>query len=135
MFDISTMGAAETADVDLVHPATGVPMKNDAGEPLSVTVYGPGSERFQEASAVRNRAVLEHVRRGGKKLKDEEQRTLDAEFLATCTRSFNGFSYKGGNDHAAFRAAYLDTSIGYVAEQVNRELADWGNFMTAPAPS
>ena len=95
---------------------------------MSVTVYGPGSKQFQRAQSVRNRAILEYVKKGGKKMKDNEQRELDAEFLASCTVSFNGFVYKELTGIEMFRAAYMDTAIGFISEQVNKAIGDWANF-------
>lgn len=148
--DISTQSVNETASIDL-EDATGAPLyatdangnyiiKNpDAPEDqqerliCSVTVYGPGSKTFQRAQANRNRSVMEAVRRGAKKMKDEEQRAIDAAFLAECTASFNGFSYKGMAGFEGFKAAYMDIAIGFVAEQVNKGIGDWSNFSRKPA--
>ena len=68
-------------------------------------------------------------------MSDGEQREMDAEFLATCTVSFNGFVYKDKTGHEMFRAAYLDATIGYIAEQVNAAVGDWSNFMKRRATS
>lgn len=129
VFDISTMGVKETTDVDLLAP-DGEPLCDPEGNPLSVTIYGPGSKAFQRAQSDKNRAVIAMMNKGAKKMKDGEQREIDAEFLATCTVSFNGFSYgDGGNNVETFRAAYSDPSIGYIAEQVLRAVTNWQNFM------
>lgn len=127
MFDISKLAAKETSVVELEGP-DGEPLKNEKGEQLSITVYGPGSKQFQKAQGVRNRAILDYVRKGGKKMKDEEQRQLDAEFLATCTVSFNNFVYKDLTGYEQFKGAYLDSSIGFISEQVNKAIGDWANF-------
>lgn len=127
MFDISKLAVKETTVIELESP-DGEPLLNENGEVLSVTVYGPGSKQFQRAQGKRNRAILEYVRKGGKKMKDEEQRELDAEFLADCTASFNGFVYKDLTGYEMFKAAYLDPSIGFIAEQVNKAIGDWANF-------
>ena len=127
MFDISKLAVKETAVIELESP-DGEPLINDQGETLSVTVYGPGSKQFQKAQGTRNRAILEYVRKGGKKMKDEEQRELDAEFLSACTVSFNGFTYKELTGYEMFKAAYLDPAIGFIAEQVNKAIGDWANF-------
>lgn len=127
MFDISSLAVAATSTIDLEDP-NGETLVNEKGETISVTVYGPGSKQFQKASGVRNRAILEYVRKGGKKMKDDEQRELDADFLATCTVSFNGFVYKDLTGVEMFKAAYLDPSIGFIAEQVNKAIGDWANF-------
>jgi len=132
MFDISKLAVKETAVIELESP-DGEPLLNENGEVLSVTVYGPGSKQFQRAQGKRNRAILEYVRKGGKKMKDEEQRELDAEFLADCTASFNGFVYKDLTGYEMFKAAYLDPSIGFIAEQINKAIGDWANFTNKSA--
>jgi hypothetical protein len=130
MFDISKLAVSATSTIDLEDPS-GEPLVTDKGDKISVTVYGPGSKQFQKASGIRNRAILEYVRKGGKKMKDDEQRELDADFLATCTVSFNGFSYKEYTGYEMFKQAYLDPSIGFIAEQVNKAIGDWSNFTQA----
>jgi len=127
MFDISNLAAKSTATIDLESP-DGEPLLNQDGEPLSVTVYGPGSKQYQKASGVKNRAILEYVRKPSKKMKEDEQRELDAEFLAACTVSFNGFGYKDLTGVEMFKAAYMDPSIGFISEQVNKAIGDWSNF-------
>jgi len=127
MFDISKLAVAATSIIELEDP-NGELLVNDKGETISVTVYGPGSKQFQKASGIRNRAILDYVRKGGKKLKDDEQRELDADFLASCTVSFNGFTYKDYTGYEMFKNAYLDPSIGFVSEQVNKAIGDWSNF-------
>jgi hypothetical protein len=127
MFDISKLAAKDTAIVELDGP-DGEPLENEKGERLSITVFGPGSKQFQKAQGVRNRAILDHVRKGGKKMKDDDQRELDAEFLASCTASFNNFVYKDMSGYDQFKSAYSDASIGFIAEQVNKAIGDWGNF-------
>jgi len=126
-FDISKLAVSATSVIDLEDP-NGEPLVTDTGETISVTVYGPGSKPFQKASGIRNRAILEYVRKGGKKMKDDEQRELDADFLAACTVSFNGFTYKDFTGYEMFKQAYLDPSIGFIAEQVNKAIGDWANF-------
>jgi len=132
MFDISKLAVSETTIVELETP-TGEPLTNDAGELLSVTVYGPGSKQYQRAQAARNRSLLDYVRKGGKKLRDDDQREMDAQFLAACTVSFNNFAYKELSGHEMFYSAYLDASIGFIAEQVNRAVGDWANFTSRSA--
>jgi hypothetical protein len=127
MFDISNLAVNSTATIELESP-DGEPLTNQDGEVLTVTVYGPGSKQFQKASGTRNRAILDYVRKGGKKMKEDEQRELDAEFLAACTVSFNGFGYKDLTGAEMFKAAYLDPAIGFISEQVNKAIGDWANF-------
>lgn len=132
MFDISSLAVKDTTIVELETP-TGDELFNDKGERLSVTVYGPGSKQFNRAQGVRNRAILEYVKRGGKKMKEGEQRELDADFLASCTVSFNNFAYKDFTGSEMFKEAYLDTAIGFISEQVNKAIGDWANFTQGSA--
>ena len=132
MFDISSLAVKETAIVQL-EAVDGEALLDADGKQLSITVYGPGSKAFQKATAVRNRAILEYVKKGGKKMKDEEQRELDAEFLADCTASFNEFVYKDMTGYDMFKAAYLDAGIGFIAEQINKAIGDWANFTNKSA--
>jgi hypothetical protein len=127
MFDISKLAVRETAIVELESP-DGEALLNDAGDKISITVFGPGSKQFQKAQGVRNRAILDFVRKGSKKIRDDDQRELDAEFLASCTVSFNGFAYKDLTGYEMFKAAYLDPGIGFIGEQVNKAIGDWANF-------
>jgi len=127
MFDISKIGVSATTTIELEGP-DGELLVDDKGKQLSVTVYGPGSKEFQKAQGVKNRAILEFVRKGSAKMKDHEQRELDCEFLASCTVSFNNFTYKDKTGAEAFKAAYLDPSIGFIADQINRKIGDWENF-------
>jgi len=133
MFDISSLAVKDTAIIELESP-DGEPLVNDKGEAISITVYGPGSKQYQKAQGVRNRAILEYVRKGGaKKMKDDEQRELDAEFLAACTCSFNNFVYKDFTGSEMFKAAYSDPAIGFISEQVNKAIGDWANFTKGSA--
>jgi hypothetical protein len=127
MFDISALAVKETALVNL-EAVDGEALLDADGKQLSITVYGPGSKAFQKATAVRNRAILEYVKKGGKKMKDNEQRELDSDFLASCTVSFNGFTYKDFTGVEMFREAYSDPAIGFITEQVNKAISDWANF-------
>jgi hypothetical protein len=125
--DISAFAAVDTGTIELERP-NGEPLLNSSGLQMSVTVYGPGSKQHQKATAKRNRAILAHVRTGGKKMKDEDQRELDADFLADITSSFNNFTYKGLQGHEQFKAFYMDATVGCYSEQVNKGVNDWGNF-------
>ena len=130
-FDISKCSVDETTTVNIETP-DGETMENGDGEKVSITVFGPGSKPYQKAQAVKNRAILDQLRKGKNKMSDSLQRELDAEFLATCTSSFNNFSYKDFEPgYAMFKACYMDYSIGFVAEQVNNKIGDWANFTKA----
>lgn len=126
MFEITQLAAQETFTLDLVGPDDAL-LKDEQGQPLSVTVYGPGSKAYQRASAARTQRLMDRMAKRGKhKLSADEQLAEQAAFLSACTVSFNGWAYKG--DAQAFEAAYADPSIGFIADQVAKAIGDWANF-------
>lgn len=130
MFEITSIAAKDTFTLELLGP-NDEPLLDESGSPLSVTVYGPGSKPYQKANAERTQRMIDKMAKRGKtKLTAEEAQRENAGFLAACTKSFNGWAYKG--DATAFEAAYSDPSIGFIADQVAKAIGDWANFTNAP---
>ncbi len=131
MFDITQAAVAETSTLEL-NNAADEPLLGSDGKRLSITLYGPGSEPFQKAASRRQNKLFERLKKKGKgELSPEEQRADQAQFLAALTVSFNGFTYPpAGKASGAelFKAAYADRSIGFVTDQVQAFVGDWGNF-------
>jgi hypothetical protein len=131
MFDITTLSAAETSTVELLG-GDDAPLYDDKGKPLSITVYGPGTKVYQKAQSRQQNQLMDKIKRRGKMDQSAEEKGIEqAEFLAACTVSFNGFSYPladGIDGEALFRKAYADPSIGFIAAQVAAHINDWANF-------
>lgn len=125
MFEISSLAVKETTDIHL-HGADDELLYDEAGQPITITVNGPGTKAYAKAQQAKNKVLMEYMRKG----KNKADTTLadTAEFLARVTVSFNNFQYKGLSGYEQFKACYLDASIGFIAEQVNKELGDWSNF-------
>ena len=135
MFEITKVAAADTFTLELTQP-NGDPLVGENGAPLSVTVYGPGSKPYQKAKAARAARVAVLLKPKNKtSLTDEESYLENAEFMADCTVSFNGWGYHGANDHAAMVAAYSDHAIDFVTQQVSRAIVSWENFTSSSQPS
>jgi hypothetical protein len=138
MFDITSLGVDETATCDL-NTADDTPLINEDKKQCSVTVYGPGSAQYAAAEAKRQNRLLERLRRKGKtEMSAEEQRAESAEFLAAITVSFNEFGYPPAGDATGkdlFRALYMDRKIGFITDQVQKFVGDWGNFTGSSATS
>lgn len=133
MFEITSIAAKDTFTLELVN-ANDEPLKDDAGKACSVTIYGPGSKEHQRAQAKRTQRMMDQLAKKGKmKLTAEEQQREQAEFLAACTASINGWAYKGETTPEAILAAYSDPSIGFIADQVTKAMGDWANFMGSSA--
>ena len=135
MFEITTLAAKDTFTLDLLN-ANDDPLLDSDGKTLSITVYGPGSKAFTKAQAARTQRLMDRMAKKGKvKLNAEEQTRENADFLAACTVSFNGWAYQGKNDADAILAAYGDPTIGFIAEQVNKAISDWANFTSSSPKS
>ncbi len=127
-FEITSLAANDTFSLELLN-ANDEPLLDTDGNPLSVTIYGPGSKVYAKAQAARTQRLMDRMAKRGKvKLSAEEQQRENAEFLAACTVSFNGWTYQGKADREAIEAAYNDPTIGFIAEQVNKAIGDWANF-------
>lgn len=125
MFEISRLAVNETTDIHL-RGADEELLYDENNRPISITVNGPGTKAFAKAQQAKNKAMMEYIRKG----KNKADTTLEdnAEFLARVTVSFNNFQYKGMSGYEQFKACYLDQSIGFISEQVGKELGDWSNF-------
>ena len=138
MFDITTLSAAETSTVELLGGDDAL-LYDDKGKALSITVYGPGTKIYQKAQARQQNQLMDKIKKRGKMDQSAEDKlTEQAEFLAACTVSFNGFAYppaQGTEGPEHFRKAYADPSIGFIAAQVAAHINDWANFTKSSAKS
>lgn len=140
MSDISALSAADTAPITIKDPRTGRPLRinpttgqfGETGEPVTVTVYGPGSVQFRTARSEQENRNLERLRNTQAEPTPAENAAEIAEFLSGCTISFDNFNYKSmPNGREAFRALYLDPTLGFITDQVNRQMGTWSNFLPA----
>jgi len=107
-------------------------MLDEAGAPVTVTLYGPGSPEYAKAAAARENRMVDRLRRRGKSdVTPEENARERAAFLAGCTKEFSAnVEREGLAGEKLFKAIYGDSEIGFIADQVAKHLADWGNFTT-----
>jgi hypothetical protein len=136
MFEITSVSAKDKADIEL-NKANGEPLCDTEGNRLSVTVWGPGSKAYAAAQAARQQRLLDRSARKGRnaRMTPEEAARENAEFLAACTVSFNGWAYQGKADAQAFVAAYSDPALGWLSDQVGAGVSDWANFSSGSAQS
>jgi hypothetical protein len=137
-FDITKTAVVETGDCELTGPDE-APMIDESNKQCSITLYGPGSAPYAAAEAKRQNRLLERLRRKGKaEMSAEEQRGEQADFLSAITVSFNGFAYPPAGEATGkdlFRALYMDRSVGFITDQVQKFVGDWGNFTGSSATS
>lgn len=135
MFEITTVAAQDTFTLELLKPG-GQPLQADDGTPLSVTISGPGSKAYQKAKAARNTRVLALLKPKHKhSLTEDEQHAENAEFMADCTVSFNGWGYHGAADHSAMVAAYSDHGLDFITNQISAAIVNWENFTSSSLKS
>jgi len=133
--NLKTLAASETGVLELRN-GDDTPLTTDAGLPVTVTVYGPGSKAFAAAKAAQqNRLIAKLQRRGGAEESPEAKAKNDADFLASITVAMDGVDYDGLTGRELFHAVYSDPSIGFIAEQVAKFSGDWANFSKGSAKS
>jgi hypothetical protein len=135
MSDIRKHAVAETTSLHLrdaadeLMYADGPDGNPDTSKPMTVVLYGPGSKPYAKAQARNSNHMIDRLKKKGKSDQTAEEKAQDvANFLADCTKAFENIDYEGLQGEALYKAVYADQSIGFVAEQVNKHLGQWGNF-------
>lgn len=134
MFDISSLSASDTIEIEIDDPRTGEPLIGDGGKPCSVTVHSPGSKPFAAAQSRASARAIKRLRAKGRiDTTPEEEQAARATFLTEITISFNHFSFRGGDATSpeTFRACYSEPAMGWLALKVNDGAGDWGNALTS----
>jgi hypothetical protein len=125
-FDLSQFETTDTGTLTVLNPKGDELLVN--GEPVTITIYGPGTKQFlnakyklENAAQARSIAMLR-----GKTAKNaaEESRQQQAEFYAAITLSLQNFPIEGGA-----LALYMNTKLTYITEQVEKFISDTENFM------
>lgn len=134
MLNIATLAVAATAAIHVKGP-DGQPLYDD-GNPVRILVHSPGSPAYAAVESRQTARALKRMNDNDGKLTAataEERRAETAEDLASVTASFDNFTYGDGSlsGEALYRAVYGDPALGFVAKQVTKFLADWGNFKAA----
>jgi len=140
MFDITQFAPAETSQLHLKSPADEEPLFVEEGDKklaVGITFHSPGSEAYEAAVSRRtNRALVRSKKKA--ELTADLLRSDTVSFLSDVTVSFDNLAYPpAGEDKGEklFRALYGDRKYGWVVEQANAHLGDWGNFTTVSATS
>ena len=132
-YDITAQAVADTAPVH-IKGADGEFLYSD-GKAVRIILYSPGSDRFAEIEARQtNRAVKRMQENDGKvSLAPPEQRRAElAQDLADITAGFENLSYPPAGDKQGtelFIALYSDKKLGFIPQQLQKTLADWGKFL------
>ncbi len=118
-----------------VKNADGSPFRDpDTGNPITATVFGPGTKMWQVADASKRRKAIKRSREANGKfeavLDFETEDTI--EFLCAVTKRFNGIEIEGVHgDPETVRAVYSDPLLGYIRDHMEVDTKNWENFMRA----
>lgn len=108
-------------------------------QPVTVTVYGPGSREHAQATARRGNKGVERFRKRKGRISGDEMTAEEAEFLTAVTVRFDNMDYPDNQamttDAKQIRAFYGDRTIGFFGDQVLDYIGDWENFTKSSAPS
>jgi hypothetical protein len=137
MSDIRKHAVEETATLHLRDADDELMYADDEKtKPRTVTLYGPGSRTFAKAQTRQSNRYIDRLKKKGKSDISADDKTKEtADFLADCTASMENVEYDALQGEALYKAVYSDQSIGFVAEQVNKYMGEWGNFTKGSAKS
>ena len=138
--DIRKFAVEETATLHLKDAndelmyADGADGEPDTSKPMRIKLYGPGSKKYAKVQAANNNKLFTRLKKKGKEDQSAEDKAQEsADTLTALTHSFENINYDALAGEALHHAVYLDTSIGFIATQVNAYLNDWANFTKASA--
>jgi len=129
-FDLTAFEAADTGILEVQNQKDDGPLLFN-GQPVTIELYGPGSEQYAKAQSKvesASQARLFAAARGKAKDAAAEARKDQIDKLVACTKAINNFPLPGG---AA--SLYQNRKLGYITHQVSRYLEDWGNFLSPVA--
>ena len=129
--DLRKLAVAETKRLHLRDAEDNLLYSDEAKKlPCVVVLYGPGSKEFAKAQAKKNNRMLDELKRKGKTNHTAEQTQQEMSvFLADCTHSWENVEVDDLAGTELSPAIYSDRSIGFIADQVTKELNDWSNFI------
>jgi hypothetical protein len=131
----TTQTAEEGAVMTVTHPATGVPLEQDDGTPVTITLAGTDSERFRRAERQALNRRLQGPRRN-QNVTAEELEANGINGLVACTLAWSGIVLDGESlactpDNA--RLVYK--RLPWLREQANEFTGQRANFLRASPKS
>ena len=127
--DVNSLKAADRGTIH-VKNASGEPLY-DGDKPVLIHVHGPGSRAYGTVESRASARALKRLNDNEGKITAptaEERVAETAEDLAELTIGFDGLTSGELTGKALFLAVYSDPRLGFIAKQVSKHVADWGNF-------
>jgi len=128
VFNLAHYEAAETGILTIKKQDGSGPLKGPNGEPVTIELYGPGSEVYVMAQVEFDRSNSERTMQAmlGGKVDDDvavAQRAAQTRKLVAITKAINNFPIPGGA-----KALYENRRLGYIRNQVVGFADSWANF-------
>lgn len=123
-----------------VKNADGSPLRDDDGNPVTATIFGPATKIWAVADAVRRRKAIKRTREANGKFEAalDNEDADHVEFLCAVTKRFNNLVYPGvEGERETVAAVYGEASLGFIRDHMIEDTRNWENFMKAlqPAPN
>lgn len=131
--NILTKRVADVSDLP-VKNADGSPMLDESNNPVTATVFGPGTKIWQVANATMQRKSIKRTREANGKWEASVDNADEdvIEFLSTITKRFNNLLFEGvEGERETVRAVYSEPLLGFIRDHMKDDTKNWENFMRA----
>ncbi|WP_288935059.1 hypothetical protein [uncultured Sphingomonas sp.] len=132
--DISTLEIADSTVLHLKGADGQLLYDGPDRKPVRVRLHSPGSAAFADIETKQTARILKRLDdNDGKRtaMSAEERLEQTAEDLADATIEFENLSDGNKTGRALSLAIYGNRKLGFIANQVSKHLADWGNSKAA----
>ncbi len=131
--DIGNLASIDDAVVmELIHPKTHAPFKNDAGDMMTISIRSRTSEEVRFVTDKQRDRALKDVARGKRTINAEEIEANAVDILVAATAgwtidNFGGQPFPFNPDNA--RKLYSTPNLRWIRDQVDQHMGDEGNFI------
>lgn len=127
-FKIDSLKLSATTEMLLKHPVTGDVLEDDAGKPVTFTLYGSASREYQKAV---DTLLRKKKNRGGREATLTESREDSIDFLTALTAKVDNMDYDDQplDNTEAIKAMYADESLSWIRDAVNASVASVESFL------
>ncbi len=125
--------AVEETKTITINDANNVPMVGDDGHDVVFEIYGPGSKQYAKAQSKKTARIMNLAKQQAKIQGNPELDAIeDANFFADIVKtspSNIGDDFPGLSGRQLLIALFTTRSLGFICEQINREISAWSNFI------
>lgn len=137
MLDLTSLDTAHGAEagavMEVLHPTTGAVLTQEDGKPISLTLAGRDSDRYQRAArATRNKRLKAQQSGRTAQISAEEMENDSIETIVSCTIGWEGICVDGATlPFSPDNARLLYKRLPWLLEQADAFIVDRANFLKA----